>query len=156
MAQNTQNSRDIKGTPEEVYHAFINPAALEIWQAPGDMEAKVHHFDLRVGGGYKMSLFYPESETEMQGKTTEREDRYTARFVELLPHQKIVEAIWFATSNPDFAGEMIMEITLIAVDTGTRVTILFKDIPKGIKPEDNEAGTVSALDKLARYVEGKT
>jgi uncharacterized protein YndB with AHSA1/START domain len=156
MTQTTQNARDIKGTPEEVYNAFINPAVLEIWQAPGEMRAKVHHFDLRVGGGYRMSLFYPANEKEMQGKTTEKEDSYTARFVELIPNQRIVEVIRFDTSNPDFAGEMIMEITLIAVDAGTRVTILFKNIPRGIKPADNETGTASALEKLAQYVEGKT
>jgi hypothetical protein len=28
-----------------------------------------------------------------------------------------------------------------------------KDIPLGIRPEDNEAGTQLSLEKLARYVE---
>src|SRR5438874_596200 len=137
MGQTTQNSLDIKATQEEVYNAFINPAALEVWQAPDDMRAKVHSFDLKVGGGYQMSLFYPESEKVMKGKTRAKEDRYTARFVELIPNKKIVEAIQFDTSNPDLAGEMIMEITLAAVDGRTRVTFVFKNIPKGIKPADN-------------------
>ena len=35
----------------------------------------------------------------------------------------------------------------------TTVSIVFKDIPPGIRPEDNEAGTRSTLEKLARYVE---
>jgi len=51
------------------------------------------------------------------------------------------------------AGEMIMEVTFEAEEGGTTVTILFKDIPPGIRPEDNEAGTRSTLEKLARYVE---
>ena len=42
MEQTTQNSRDIKATPHEVYNAFIDPAVLELFQAPGDMTAKVH------------------------------------------------------------------------------------------------------------------
>jgi len=33
------------------------------------------------------------------------------------------------------------------------VTILFENIPPGIRPEDNEAGSRSSLEKLARYVE---
>jgi uncharacterized protein YndB with AHSA1/START domain len=155
MRQTTQNSLNIKATPQEIYYAFINPSALEVWQAPGDMTAKVHDFDLRVGGGYRMSLFYPDSEKEASGKTSSKEDRFAARFIELIPNKKIVQAINFDTSNPDFAGEMTMEIKLEPIDSGTRVTFLFKDIPKGIRPEDNEAGTISSLEKLAKYVKEK-
>jgi len=100
-----------------------------------------------------MSLYYPSSEITAQGKTSEREDRYTARFVELAPPGKIVEAITFDTSNPAFSGKMIMEVTLEPEEGGTIVTILFKDIPTGILPEDNEIGTRSTLEKLARFVE---
>jgi uncharacterized protein YndB with AHSA1/START domain len=152
MAQATQNSLEINATQQKIYNALVNPRALEVWQAPEDMTAKVHNFDLRVGGGYQMSLFYPESEKEMSGKTSGKEDRFTARFTELVPNEKIVQAINFDTSNPDFSGEMIMEVNLEPVDNGTKVTIIFKDIPPGIKPEDNEAGTISSLKKLAKYV----
>jgi hypothetical protein len=50
---------------------------------------------------------------------------------------------------------MIMEITLEAKDSGTRVTFVFKNIPPGIRAEDNKAGTRSTLEKLAHYVEVK-
>jgi hypothetical protein len=56
-------------------------------------------------------------------------------------------------SGLSFSGEMIMVVTFEAVDGGTTVSILFKDIPSGIRPENNEAGTRSTLEKLARYVE---
>lgn len=154
MSATTQNSKDINAPAEQVYNAFINPKALESWQAPGDMTAKVHNFDLSVGGGYKMSLFYPDSEQQMKGKTTDKEDRFTARFVELAPFKKIVQAVKFDTINPDFAEEMIMEITFQPIASGTRVTMLFRNIPRGISPEDNEAGTISSLEKLGKYVEG--
>ena len=153
LLTNTQTLKDIKATQEALYRAFTNPAALEIWLAPGEMTGRVHSFDLRVGGGYQMSLFYPPSEKESRGKTSEKEDRFTARFVELTPYKRIVQAITFDSSDPAFAGEMIMEVTFEAKDPGTRVTILFSNIPSGIRPEDNEAGTQSTLEKLARYVE---
>lgn len=153
MSAATQNSKDINAPVEQVYNAFINPKALESWQAPGDMTAKVHNFDLTVGGGYKMSLFYSESEQQMKGKTTDKEDRFTARFVELVPFKKIVQAVKFDTINPDFAEEMIMEITFQPIASGTRVTMLFRNIPGGIRPKDNEAGTISSLEKLGKYVE---
>jgi uncharacterized protein YndB with AHSA1/START domain len=150
---NTENSLFIKAPPEVLYRAFTDPAALAAWRAPGDMTGKVHRFDLRVGGGYQMSLYYPASETTARGKSSVREDRYMARFVELTPPRRIVEAITFDSPDPAFAGEMRMEVTLEAAGGGTTVSIAFNVLPPGIRPEDNEAGTRSALEKLARYIE---
>jgi uncharacterized protein YndB with AHSA1/START domain len=149
----THNAKFIKAPPEAVYRAFTDPAALAVWLVPGDMIGEVHSFEYRVGGGYEMSLYYPASQQTSRGKTSEREDRYTARFVELTPPSKIVEAITFDSVDPAFAGAMIMEVTLEAADSGTTVSIVFKDLPPGIRPADNEAGTRSTLDKLALYVE---
>lgn len=100
-----------------------------------------------------MSLFYPSSEPAHRGKTSEREDRFTARFVELTPPTRIVQAITFDSVDPAFAGEMTMVVTFEESDGGTGVTIVFEHIPSGIRPEDNEAGTRSSLEKLARYIE---
>lgn len=152
-SSSTRNSRFIKATPEVIYRAFTDPGALAIWFAPGDMTGEVHSFDYRVGGGYQMSLYYPASETTARGKTAGREDRYTARFVELTPPRKIVEAITFESGDPGFAGEMIMDVTLAAENGGTTVIIVFTNIPMGIRPEDNQAGTELTLEKLAHYVE---
>jgi uncharacterized protein YndB with AHSA1/START domain len=149
----TQNAKWIKAAPDAVYRAFTDPAALAVWLAPGDMTGTIHQFDLRVGGGYVMSLYYPASATAARGKTAAREDRYTARFVELTPPRRIVTAITFDADDPAFAGEMRMVVTLEAAGDGTLVTVVFEDIPPGIRPEDNEVGTESALGKLARYVE---
>ena len=148
-----RNTMVIKAPQEALYHAFTDPAALAVWLAPGGMTGEVHRFDLRVGGGYQMSLYYPLSEESSPGKTSAREDRYTARFVELTPPRRIVEAITFDAVDPAYSGEMMMEVTLEAAGSGTTITIIFKDIPPGIRPEDNEVGTQSALEKLARYAE---
>lgn len=152
-AASTRTSRVINASREALYRAFTDPVALAVWQAPGEMTAKVHEFDARVGGGYRMSLFYPETEQEIRGKTAEREDRFTARFVEFTPPSRIVQAISFDSADPAFAGEMTMAVTLEESDGGTEVTIVFGHIPPGIRPEDNDAGTQSSLEKLASYVE---
>lgn len=149
----TRTSRVIKASREDLYQAFTDPVALAVWLAPEGMTGKVHEFDGRVGGGYRMSLFYPSSEPAHRGKTSEREDRYTSRFVELSPPNRIVQAITFDSEDPAFSGEMTMVVTLEDGDGGTDVTILFENIPPGIRPEDNDAGTRSSLEKLARYVE---
>lgn len=152
MSGRTRNSRIIDASLETLYRAFTDPEALPQWLAPGEMTAKVHDFDGRAGGGYKMSLYYPASEDAPRGKSAEREDRFTARFVELTPPRRIVQAITFDSDDPAFAGEMIMDVTLQPEPQGTRVTIVFENIPPGIRAEDNEAGTESSLEKLARYV----
>jgi uncharacterized protein YndB with AHSA1/START domain len=121
------------------------------------MTGEIYSFDARVGGGYRMSLFYPvaeaASEKVFRGKTSEREDNFASRFVELDPPNRIVQAVTFNSSDPAFSGEMTMAVTFEADGGGTKVTVVCEDIPAGIRTEDNEAGCQSSLDKLARYVE---
>src|SRR5262249_2939649 len=120
----TRTSRLIKAPREALYRAFTNPTALAVWLAPDQMTAKVHEFDGRVGGGYQMSLFYPSSERVYRGKTSEREDRFTARFVELTPPTRIVQAITFDSADPAFAGEMTITVTFEERDRRTAGTRL--------------------------------
>jgi len=148
----TRTSRVIDAPRDAVYRAFTDPEALTVWRAPGNMTATMHDFDLRAGGGYSMSLFYPDAEQDRPGKTEEREDRYVSRFVTLDPPSRIVEAITFDTNDPAFSGEMIMEVTLHDRAGQTDVTIAFRNLPSGIRPEDNDIGTRSSLEKLARLL----
>jgi uncharacterized protein YndB with AHSA1/START domain len=148
----THTSAFVAAPRDAVYRAFTDPEALVVWRVPGEMTAQIHEFDLRVGGGYRMSLFYPPSEQEQRGKTSGREDRYAARFVELTPPARIVEAIAFDSVDAAFSGEMTMTVTLEERDGGTEVTFVFENLPPGVRPEDNDAGTRSSLEKLARYV----
>ena len=152
LMSTTQNLRLIKASPDKLYHAFTDPTALEAWMAPGEMTGKVHSFDLSVGGGYIMSLYYPENSAQPNGKTTDREDRYTARFITLQEHKKIVMSIHFDSGSPGFVGEMIMEVRFERQGTATLVTIVFTNLPLGVRPEDNEKGTEQSLDKLEQYI----
>ena len=51
----TRASRIIKAAPEEVYAAFMDPDVLVAWLPPARMTGRIHAFDARVGGGYRMS-----------------------------------------------------------------------------------------------------
>jgi uncharacterized protein YndB with AHSA1/START domain len=149
----TSTTRFIRAPRESVFHAFADPDALVEWLVPGEMTARIHGFDFRPGGGYAMSLFYPSSEPELRGKTASHEDRYTARYLEVAPPTRIVQAITFDTDDPAFMGEMIMTAAFEERDGGTLATIAFENVPPGIRPEENDAGTRSSLEKLARLVE---
>jgi uncharacterized protein YndB with AHSA1/START domain len=142
----------IHAAQADVYRAFTEPEALEAWLAPGEMTAEIDAFDLRIGGGFAMTLRYPDSVAGTPGKTSDREDAYTARILELEPPSRIVQGITFASSNPAFAGEMLMTITLADRGTGTEVTIAYDNVPPGISAEDNALGTRMSLNKLATYL----
>jgi uncharacterized protein YndB with AHSA1/START domain len=152
----TRTARVIKARPEELYEAFVDPAALVDWLPPAEMTGKLHEFDARVGGGYRMSLFYPPDENVFPGKTSDKEDMVNVRFVELSPPHRIVEAVSFVSDDPAFFGEMTLTVTFEEVSGGTEVTLEFKNLPPGLRPEDNDAGARLSLEQLARRFEGQT
>ena len=149
----TRTSRVIRARPEELYAAFLDPAALVDWLPPAEMTGRIHEFDARVGGGYRMSLFYPPGDRTFRGKTSDREDMIDVRFVELEPPRWIVEAVNFVTADPAFSGEMTLTATFEAVSGGTEVTLMFEDLPPGLRAQDNETGSRLSLEQLARRFE---
>ena len=158
MSGNTANRRDgaatvtsriIRARPDQLYSAFIDPVALVEWLPPAEMVGKIHAFDARVGGGYRMSLFYPDNERLFRGKTSAKEDMVDVRFVALTPPHRIVEAVSFVTDDPAFAGEMMMTATFEQVSDRTKVALAFENLPPGLRPEDNARGTELSLRQLA-------
>ena len=149
----TRTSRIIKASPEKLYEAFMDPAILITWLPPGKMTGKLHAFDGRVGGGFRLSLFYPPDDSSFRGKTTEKEDLSEVRFVELVPQRKIVEAVTFVTDDPALKGEMTITVTFDEVPGGTEVTFACTDLPPGLRAEDNDEGARQSLEQLARRFE---
>lgn len=149
----TRTARVIRARPEELYDAFMDPDALVEWLPPAEMTGKIHAFETGVGGGYQMSLYFSPDERTFRGKTADREDRVEVRFVELEPPSRIVEVIRFVTDDPAFFGEMTMTATLEEAPDGTEVTLVFENLPPGLRPEDNDAGARMSLEQLARRVE---
>jgi uncharacterized protein YndB with AHSA1/START domain len=143
----------IRARPEELYEAFTDPAALVAWLPPAEMTGEIHEFDARVGGGYRMSLFYPPNERAFRGKTSAREDMVNVRFVELAPPRRIVEKFSFITNDPTLLGEMTLIVTFEEVPGGTEVILVFKNLPTGLRAEDNNAGARLSLEQLARRFE---
>ncbi|MGH6948911.1 MAG: SRPBCC family protein [Kiloniellales bacterium] len=152
-------SRVVAAPREALYRAFLDPDALAAWLPPDSMTGVVHAFEAREGGAFSMSLVYPdgdgpERDGAPRGKTSERTDRFQGRFARLIPNQRVVWAVAFDSADPSFAGEMTVSWTLAPEDSGTKVTVLCENIPRGIRPEDNEAGCRSTLEKLAAFVGG--
>ena len=87
------------------------------------------------------------------GKATVNSDIVEARFVDIVPGERVVQAVDFVSDDPAYAGTMIMTWEVTAVDTGTRVNIVAEDVPDGISAEDHAAGLASSLTNLAAYLE---
>jgi uncharacterized protein YndB with AHSA1/START domain len=149
----TRTSKVIKAGAEDLYAAFLDPAALLDWLPPAEMTGEIYEFDARVGGGYRMSLFYPPGARAFRGKTSEREDMVDVRFVKLEPPHRIVEAVNFVTTDLGFSGELTLTATFEAVSGGTEVTLIFENLPPGLRAADNETGSRLSLEQLARRFE---
>ena len=116
------------------------------------MTAKMHEFDLRPGGRYRMSLTYADPKGA-PGKTTADTDTFEGRFVELVPDERVVEAIVFEAAEAKFGGVMTLTSSLADAEGGTLVTMEHRNLPAGVRPEDNELGTTMSLRKLAALLE---
>ena len=149
----TQVSTLIKASRQAVYQACLDPDALARWRVPDTMTGHVHAFEAREGGTYRMSLTYQDPAHSPAGKTSRDTDTFRGRFVELVPDEKIVEVVAFESEDPSFAGDMKITTRITDAGEGTRITILFEDIPTGVRPEDNEIGSQQSLRKLAALVE---
>lgn len=119
---------------------------------PGGMTGRFERFDARPGGSYRMVLTYSDA-SGAPGKATADSDVVEARFVDVVPGERVVQAVDFVSGDPACAGTMIMSWEVTAASAGTRVDIVARDVPDGISAEDHAAGFASSLGKLAAYAE---
>lgn len=147
----TRVSRRVNASRAAVYRALLDADAVAKWRVPDGMTARVHEFDGREGGAFRVSLTY-DLPTET-GKSDPRTDTYHGHFVRLVPDEQVVEEVEFETDDPALRGTMTMSTTLTDADRGTDVLVEHEGIPDVVSEQDNETGTRMALANLARLVE---
>ena len=147
----TRISRRLNAPRAVVYRALLDARAVATWMVPTGMTSRVHAFDSREGGAFRISLTY-DAPTGT-GKTTAQTDTYHGRFVRLVPDERVIEVVEFETADPALQGEMTITIALAEVDGGTDVHAVHDGLPPGLWAADNEAGWRSSLAKLAALVE---
>lgn len=151
MTRTDAASRVLAASPEAVYAAFVDPDALLAWLPPAGMSGRFERFDARPGGSYRMVLRYADPR-DAPGKATADTDVVEARFVEILPGRRVVQAVDFVSDDPAYAGTMTMTWEVTPAGSGARVDIRAEDVPAGISAEDHAAGLASSLDNLSRYL----
>jgi uncharacterized protein YndB with AHSA1/START domain len=141
----------IAASPDVVYAALIDPDALAAWLPPHGMNGRFERFDARPGGSYRMVLTYADA-TTASGKSSADSDIVEARYLDIVPGVRVVQAVTFVADDPDLAGTMTMTWEVTETDDGTRVDIRADGVPSGISAEDHAAGLASSLANLAAYV----
>lgn len=148
-------SRVIGTTPEALYRAFLDPQSWLAWLPPAGMTVGIERFEPWEGGRYRLVLTYAGA-AHTPGKASEHSDVVEARFLELVPNERVVHRVEFPSDDPAYAGAMRMTWSLARVPGGTEVTIACEDVPAGISPEDHAVGLASTLANLAALMETKS
>jgi uncharacterized protein YndB with AHSA1/START domain len=134
--------RVFKAVPEKLYKAFTDADAQAKWLPPGGFTCKVHHFDAKVGGTYRMSFTNFSS-----GKS----NSFGGKFLELVPNELIRYSDQF--EDPNLPGEMITTVSIRQVSCGSEVNIVQDGVPDVIPPELCYLGWQESLKQLTDLVE---
>ncbi len=137
---------------DRTFDAFVNRAALEIWLAPDGMTAEFERFDPRPGGSYRLILTYEDAPAS-SAKSSADTDIVEARYVEIVPHERVVHEVDFVSDDPAFSGTMTMTWAVHPSGNATHVEFIAEHVPEGISAEDHAAGMASSLENLAAYLD---
>jgi len=136
--------RVLRATPDRVYRAFIDAAAMSKWLPPNGFTGQVHHIDAKVGGTYKMSF---------TNFSTGKSHSFGGEFLELVPHERIRYTDRF--DDPNLPGQIQTTISLSKVSVGTEMNIVQEGVPAVIPAEACYLGWQESLTLLAKLVEAE-
>lgn len=134
--------RVLKSPVDRVYRAFLDADAKVQWLPPYGFTAKVHEWNPKVGGSYRMSF---------TNFTTSGNHSWSGKFLELVPNSLIKFADTF--DDPNLPGEMLVTVKFKEVMCGTELQIVQENIPSVIPLEMCCLGWQESLEKLAHLVE---
>lgn len=132
--------RVLRATPERVYRAFLDPAALVKWMPPHGFTGQVAQLDAREGGSYRMSF---------TNFSTGRTHAFGGTYLELLPNERLR----YSDQLDDLPGDMETTISLKPVFCGTGLNITQAGLPDAVPPEACYLGWQESLSLLAQLVE---
>ena len=134
--------RVVRSTPEKVYRAFLDADAMAKWLPPHGFTCKVHHFEAKVGGTFKMSF---------TNFTTGASHSFGGSYLELKPHERIRYTDKF--DDPNLPGEITVTVNLKKVSCGTELNIEQAGVPAVIPAEACYLGWQESLIQFAQLVE---
>ena len=134
--------RVLRAPPERVYRAFVDADAMVKWLPPNGFTAKIHHFEAKVGGSFKMSF---------TNFTSGKSHAFGGEYLELLEFERIRYTDKF--DDPNLPGVIQVTIALKQVFCGTEVHITQEGVPSVIPAEACYLGWQESLILLGKLVE---
>jgi len=134
--------RVLKSTPDRVYRAFTDAAAMAKWLPPHGFTGTVHEMDAHVGGSYRMSF---------TNFTTGGGHSFGGQYLELVPNERLRYTAQF--DDPNLPGQMQTTVTLRPVFCGVELHVVQEGIPAMIPAEACYLGWQESLQLLAQLVE---
>lgn len=134
--------RVVKTSPEKLYRAFTEPAAIASWLPPYGFVCTVHEMNVQVGGSHRMSF---------QNFSTGHSHSFGGKYLELKPGELVKYTDKF--DDPGLPDEMTTTISMKKVIAGTEINVLQENIPAVIPAEMCYLGWQESLEKLAKLVE---
>ncbi len=152
MTGRTDAAKRFMAAPaDSLYRAFLDPEALMAWLPPKGMSGRILLFEPWEGGRYRIELALEGEGHGVSGKSTERTDITSGRFLALVPGRRVAQTVEFESDDSAFAGTMVMTWSLEPSAGGTRVIVTAENVPPGISAEDHSAGLSSSLENLAGF-----
>ena len=137
--------RVIRSTPDRLYRAFLDPAAMAKWLPPNGFTGTVHQMDAKVGGSWRMSF---------TNFTSGGGHSFGGKYLELVPGERLRYTSVF--DDPNLPGEMQTTVLLRHVPPfGTEINITQEGIPAVIPVEACYLGWQESLALLTRLVEAE-
>jgi uncharacterized protein YndB with AHSA1/START domain len=143
MPENTVRLHRVFATkPEKLFRAFLDADAMAKWLPPHGFTCKVHHFEGKVGGTFRMSF---------TNFTTGNSHAFGGEYLEVVPNERVRYTDKF--EDPILPGVMEVTVSLRAVACGTEINIEQANLPTVIPVESCYLGWQQSLNQLAALVE---
>ena len=134
--------RVVRSTPEKVYRAFLDAAAMSKWLPPHGFTCTVHHLEAKVGGTFRMSF---------TNFGAGKGHSFGGRYLELVPNERLRYTDKF--DDPNLPGEIQVTVNLKKVTCGTELNIEQAGVPAVIPADACYLGWQDSLNQLASLVE---
>ncbi|MBV8501002.1 MAG: SRPBCC family protein [Paucibacter sp.] len=134
--------RVIRASPEKLYRAFTDPAAMCKWLPPHGFTGTVHEMDPKPGGAWRMSF---------TNFSSGHQHSFGGNYLECEPGKKLRYTSVF--DDPNLPGEMTTTIEFVKVFCGTELRATQEGIPEVIPEAACYMGWQESLQLLMQLAE---
>ena len=132
--------RTFRASPERVFRAWTQPAALREWWCPAGWVADKIAIDLQIGGAYSIAMSRANARVSVNGE-----------FLEVRPPERLVYT-WRWEGAFAEMPETLVTLELRGSDNETRLTLHHDHFADPGIRQQHRSGWMAACDRLNRVV----